>query len=177
MSDNHSFTPVQFRPTCTTPHPKPSNRTSPIWVRGVDASPNSSISHWRGELGGPFSPVREGEKKVICFWLTKWDMIQKPDMWLTEDWGRMNTTPSMKYLPKYFEMNVKGYSVASGSPINHYFEESVFDIWRNNAIQKFLRPHVVCTELSCIQFPLYTNRKDEACFQIDLYRAFLCVHV
>lgn len=55
-------------------------------------------------------------------------MIQKPDMWLTEDWGRMNTTPSMKYLPKYFEKNVKGYSVASGSPINYYSEESVFDI-------------------------------------------------
>lgn len=107
-----------------------------------------------GELGGPFSPVRAGEKKVICFWLTKWDMIQKPDIWLTEDRGMINTTPIMKYLSKYFgKKNVKGYSVASGSLINLYFEESVSDIWGNNAFQKFLWPHVLCTEMSHTQFP------------------------
>lgn len=65
-----------------------------------------------------------------------------------------------KYLEtKYFEKNVKGYFVASGSPINCFFQESVSDILRYNEIQKVLRPFVLHSKLSCITFPLYTNKK------------------
>lgn len=75
-------------------------------------------------------------------------MIQKLDMWLTEDWGGMNTTPCMKCLRKYFEKNVKGYFVASGSPINCFLRKA-FLIFEE--IMKSRRSYCpVSSELNCL---------------------------
>ncbi len=174
MSDNLSFSPLEFRPTCTTPLPTLLTGHRPS---GLGGGCQSQFIHQSvkgvsdGELGGPFSPVREGENKVICFWLTKWDMIQKPDMWLTEDRGRMNTTPSMKYLPKYFETNVKGYSLATLMKVFLISEEIMQS-------RRFYGP------MSSVQYCHAYNfhcAKDEAFSQIGFYRAkasvFVCVCV
>ncbi len=85
--------------------------------------------------------------------------------------GRMNTTPSMKYLPKYFETDVKGYSLATLMKVFLISEEIMQS-------RRFYGP------MSSVQYCHAYNfhcAKDEAFSQIGFYRAkasvFVCVYV